>query len=408
MRKYALVISSGCLFSNNMGCNALTYGAVEVLERVAKKLGAEFDYYLVGNPADGVVPPELGAARVRLIDHLPSLGPRGLLKNAYLGTLAQQFAVRDVLDAADLFLDNGWGDSFSDIYGQARLEAMLWNMNFALKRKKPLLLLPQTVGPFAPGFALRKQVERVLRSACGVYVRDPLSHACVQELAPGLEAFQTDDVALFMGYAKRAAPKAGSPVVGINPSGLLWRGGYTGKNQFGLADDYPGVIRALIGRLLSAGAAVELLGHDISGPNAGNRCDDYYVCKLLQREFPACRVAPFFYSPVEAKSYVSGLSLLIGSRMHCCIAAYSSGVPVLPLAYSRKFSGLFSDALAYPHMADLTRSEAPAILETATAMLGSLDTIAAELAAGQRELDRYRDALVDDMAVTIQRGLSRR
>jgi hypothetical protein len=42
--------------------------------------------------------------------------------------------------------------------------------------------------------------------------------------------------------------------------------------------------------------------------------------------------------------------------MHACIAALSSGVPVLPIAYSRKFRGVFG-SLGYPIIADC-RSEA--------------------------------------------------
>lgn len=39
--------------------------------------------------------------------------------------------------------------------------------------------------------------------------------------------------------------------------------------------------------------------------------------------------------------------------MHATIAAFSSGVPVVPTAYSRKFGGLFCDSLQYAYVADL-------------------------------------------------------
>jgi polysaccharide pyruvyl transferase WcaK-like protein len=39
--------------------------------------------------------------------------------------------------------------------------------------------------------------------------------------------------------------------------------------------------------------------------------------------------------------------------MHACIAAFSSGVPVYPIAYSRKFNGLFVETLEYSYMGDL-------------------------------------------------------
>ena len=39
--------------------------------------------------------------------------------------------------------------------------------------------------------------------------------------------------------------------------------------------------------------------------------------------------------------------------MHSTIAAFSSGVPVVPMAYSRKFNGLFIDTLQYPYVSDM-------------------------------------------------------
>ncbi|MBS3960426.1 MAG: polysaccharide pyruvyl transferase family protein, partial [Sandarakinorhabdus sp.] len=43
----------------------------------------------------------------------------------------------------------------------------------------------------------------------------------------------------------------------------------------------------------------------------------------------------------------SGLDFVVAARMHASIAAWSSGVPVLPVSYSRKFEGLYK-ALDYP------------------------------------------------------------
>jgi colanic acid/amylovoran biosynthesis protein len=55
------------------------------------------------------------------------------------------------------------------------------------------------------------------------------------------------------------------------------------------------------------------------------------------------------------------MDFFTGARMHACIAALSSGVPVLPMAYSRKFAGLFG-TLGYHHMADCKTETGPEIL----------------------------------------------
>ena len=55
------------------------------------------------------------------------------------------------------------------------------------------------------------------------------------------------------------------------------------------------------------------------------------------------------------------MDIFSGARMHSTIGAISSGVPVIPVAYSRKFNGLYN-TLEYPYLidakADITCEEA--------------------------------------------------
>ena len=64
-------------------------------------------------------------------------------------------------------------------------------------------------------------------------------------------------------------------------------------------------------------------------------------------------MAPAFLNPIDAKSYISGMDFFMGARMHSTIAAFSSGVPVVPMSYSRKFTGLFNCTLDYDAVVDL-------------------------------------------------------
>jgi colanic acid/amylovoran biosynthesis protein len=148
--------------------------------------------------------------------------------------------------------------------------------------------------------------------------------------------------------------------VGINISGLLFNGGYNGNNLFKLKTDYPALARSLIAAFMTIpGCVVHLISHVIS--NSQYMEDDYRVAAALAKEFPGTIHAPRFATPSEAKGYISSLDFFTGSRMHACIAAFSSGVPVVPIAYSRKFSGLFG-SLAYTQVADCkTQSNAEVI-----------------------------------------------
>jgi polysaccharide pyruvyl transferase WcaK-like protein len=398
---YKLALLSGPVFSNNMGCNALTYGSLEVLSEVAKKLNVEFEYYLLGNPVTGVVPPELASYKITFIEQIPDFSVKGLLRCAYRRNCRELICQADILKKADIYFDNNWGDSFSDIYGRERFNDIFHTLSYAINSGKPLILLPQTIGPFQSD-DVKKRARKILQSAIAVYARDPLSVACAKEILPGVDVFGTIDVAFYMQYKKRDTQKKTGITVGINPSGLLWRGGYTGNNQFGLKDDYQTVIRSIVKYLLSLdGVSVELIGHDIKGPNAGNTADDYYVCKLLQNEFPQCKVGPFFYTPVEAKSYISGLDLLIGSRMHCCIAAYSSGVPVFPLTYSRKFKGLFAEKLGYPYLSELTEDNCEKVLSGMKNIIDQLEHIKMSMPERLHVIERHKEGLIEHLSVKL-------
>src|SRR5690606_20724910 len=81
--------------------------------------------------------------------------------------------------------------------------------------------------------------------------------------------------------------------VGLNISGLLFNGGYTGRNMFALACDYPALARALVGHFASLpGCQVHLIGHVNSHHNAVE--DDYRVAERLAAEFPGTVLAPRF------------------------------------------------------------------------------------------------------------------
>jgi polysaccharide pyruvyl transferase WcaK-like protein len=183
-----------------------------------------------------------------------------------------------------------------------------------------------------------------MERSVAVFARDPLSLAAVAEIAPRAHAYQAIDVAFALPFTQ--APKGPGTRVGINVSGLLYGGGYTGANEFGLTVNYREFTNRLIEALLKMpGVTVELICH-VNAPHMPAD-DDGAAADAVKEQHPAVVRVPNFTSPSAAKSHISGLDFLVGARMHATIAAYSSGVPVLPVSYSRKFEGLYK-ALAFP------------------------------------------------------------
>jgi len=177
----------------------------------------------------------------------------------------------------------------------------------------------------------------------------------VAHLNLGEKFIEATDVAIRLPYDPASYSRNERVRIGLNVSGLLFNGGYTQNNMFNLKADYPTVVRRIIRELLEDESQPEI--HLIGHVNAREMPveDDHRICDALASEFPDTKLAPRFESPSDAKSYISSMDFFAGARMHACIAAFSSGVPVVPMAYSRKFEGLFG-TLGYERTTDC-RSE---------------------------------------------------
>ena len=383
MLTIALILHSAS--NENMGVGALSVSEVAILRRISEARGIPVTIKVI----DGIAkrPPYVTGEDVVIRPARPLRQPLDFFR-----------AIR----SADLVIDIGGGDSFADVYGRRRLTRMFVMKYLIHLAQRPLVLAPQTFGPFC--HRLSRMLARQTIRRCAITVtRDDLSSVCLREMGITGDIIEASDVALRLPYDPPPARAEGGPVrVGINVSGLLMSGGYTRNNMFGLQMDYPQLMRDLLQRFTDHPERCEiyLVPHVISWSGAGGLEDDHAASFRLQKEFPAVIVAPAFTSPSEAKSYIAGMDFFMGARMHACIAAFSAGVPVVPMAYSRKFAGLFG-AMGYDETVDCTSQSAE---EITTRILDAFarrhDLARAQetaLRIGLTRLARYETALGDLM-----------
>lgn len=367
--------------SSNLGVGALTVGNLRIVRGVAAKLGLTPEFTIFCLRDRGAVC--VDDVAVFWLDGKSMIDPR-------------RYAA--ALSGLDCMIDIGGGDSFTDIYPVRRYKWQLWAKLVALARGVPLIFAPQTIGPFLGGTLVKRALNRLarlaMRRARAVVVRDAKSAEAVRAEVPGIEPVYAVDVAFALPW-DQPAPRDGGPLrVGLNVSGLLWNGGHTGKGEFKLGYDYTTLITALIERLLARGdSTVELICHV---NDFGSNEDDGRVADEIAARWPALVRVPDFATPSAAKSHIAGLDFLSGARMHATIAAYSSGVPVVPVSYSRKFEGLFG-SLGYdwlvPHVGmDSTRGIA-LILEAFDRRADLRAEIASGLGKVEARLDAYRTVL---------------
>lgn len=387
------------LDSGNMGCNALTYSAILILEQIAKSLNIDFNYSLFKDIHVHTL------FQYRSLDQnkIKSVPPLITIETKIRAILKRQSAsikyFNESFDACDLFFEIAGGDSFSDIYGIRRPALYQKYHSRIRKLRKPLIFLPQTIGPFKSDRAKRIAASS-LSYATHVFARDPISYEKALEFTKKEHVSGAIDMAFFMDYLPNEKEDI-RPVAGLNPSGLLWNGGYTGANQFGLKADYQELISKIIEELHHENCKIVIVPHVLHGPTYHIE-DDYRVGKMLVEKYPFCKLAPFFYSPVQAKTFISGLDLIIGSRMHCCIAGYSSGVPIYPLAYSQKFKGLFKKKLGYPYGAELQTDNIDTVIGGMRNFLENLTDIQASMPKRLESIVSYKNEFICELTNLIR------
>lgn len=365
--------------SDNLGVGALTASHIPIIRRVAATFGLSVRFKIFGwrdpRPAY-VVGPDIEMHAIRARDLVRPGGLYGALQDC------------------DLVLDISAGDSFADIYGAQRFAYNLLSKLVVLAARRPLALAPQTIGPFDRWWT-RALAVFVMHGARRVVTRDALSSAYLKTMGLADKLLEATDVAFRLPYDRPTKPRNGVTKVGLNISGLLYNGGYSRNNAHGLALDYPALVDRLCAYFVGrTDCELHLVGHVNSETNSVE--DDYRVARRLTERHPGTVLAPMFADPSQAKSYIAGLDFFAGSRMHACIAAFSSGVPVMPMAYSRKFSGLFG-SLGYDHVADcreLDTDGACQMVIDAFSRRGQLRVdLEAALARAEAKLSAYEDFL---------------
>lgn len=355
-----IILANAPLNSGNRGCIALSYTSIYLIDKVMKCAGRKYKLYLTngdfGNDQEKLSINIMGKNFPYTVLGYPLfLSKKEFAKEMVKPNLAK-FRFSSFRNA-DYILDIGQGDSFSDFYGKDRFNMINLIHRHAAFFHKPYCILPQTIGPFETP-TIKAKAAKAIANANMVMARDKLSYQYVINNVPSQKNIKEYiDVAFFLPYKKKELDHQYINV-GLNISALLWHGGYTGNNQFSIKDDYHKIIRSIIDFFLGQeNVRIFLVPHVVGEYDRIE--NDYVVSYNLVEEYdnPRLNLSPFFITPIDAKNFIAGLDFFMGARMHATIAAFSSGVPVVPMAYSRKFNGLFIDTLNYNHLVDLKVDE---------------------------------------------------
>jgi len=141
--------------------------------------------------------------------------------------------------------------------------------------------------------------------------------------------------------------------VGVNVSPLIVR-------RESVSGSVLGGIRLLIDRILSdTNANIALIPHVTMPMDNDHSLLSDIEQSIPERFKPRVWLAGEHFSAAELKYIISKCRLLVCSRTHASIAAYSSGVPALVLSYSVKSAGIAEDLGTSEHVINVSDVGAP-------------------------------------------------
>lgn len=353
MAEAQVLLLGADLQSSNQGVNALSLGTLSAL---SERFSAGYRVRIV-NMDGGTACKTTMLIRGRgvLIEKIqPSkeaLGRSGLrafvsriLPRCGQETVIRRDSLLQLYQEAEFIIDLSEGDSFGETYGLRRLLKQFFYKLPAIALGKSLIMFPQTVGPFDT--ILGKVLARyALNHSRVILTREPYSTAIARGLVREQQkVFEASDMAFLMDPEPVELPllTGKSSFIGVNVSGLLYFGSEHGKSIWS-TDTYRDFLGKIVAALVEeSGEDVVLIPH-VRDPAA--QTDDWSACQQLRQSCTdgvqdRVHIVDAPLSAPQLKCIIGKSEYFIGSRMHSCIAALSTGVPITAVSYSHKFEGV--------------------------------------------------------------------
>lgn len=360
-----------------------------------------------------------GAHAGRRLDRSENL--MNMFAAAHLGTLgsAANRYIREI-DRCEVVLDVSGGDSFSDIYGKKRFMSIARPKLISLRRKIPLVLLPQTYGPFKDE-KLRNLAQRIVRRARMSWARDENSYEVLKELAGKQFDPERHRCGVDMAFGLRSLPprislpqkladlldeeSRRSPLIGLNVSGLIFNDPELAASRYGFMADYRKSKLSFVNTVLrETDATVVLIPHVMA--QHGHYESDPKACETIYNQVPQemkHRIiqAPSSLNQSEVKWVISKMDWFCGTRMHSTIASLSSGVPTATVSYSDKALGVFKTCGQQDYVIDPRQHPTEAVVERLVECYRSRVTAKESLEAYLPKVLQTHDQQVAEIAAAV-------
>lgn len=358
-----VILAGAAPDTGNLGVSALCYSTIANLLEHKESLSVNVlghgshnkqeKFHINGSKSANIV-----AAKHtrRLYDPSSFINIRYSIK---LGPLASKTA--KLFRNSKAILDISGGDSFTDLYGRRRFDAIVLPKIIAVENNIPLILLPQTYGPFNPNGSEIKIAQDLIKRSTLAYARDQYSFEYMKELLGSAFNPETHKQGVDVAFLLPATPfdqvkakgliperEANTEVFGINVSGLIYNDPEAALNQYGIKVDYHQLLEKFITYVLAnSDGDIWLVPHVLA--RFEHFESDAFACEKLKSHFTDAqqkriKVVSGKYDQCEIKGVIAQCDWFTGTRMHSTVGSLSMMVPTAAIAYSGKTRGVFATA----------------------------------------------------------------
>jgi colanic acid/amylovoran biosynthesis protein len=321
------------------GVNTRNKGAELMLRAIASELGEQHD--LAVEPRAGSFEDRLelglrlkvGHPRVReeWFSRAHAILParaRQTLRSRY-GLIFER-DVDAVVDAS--------GFAYSDQFDLRRSLLAAEKNERAKKKGKPVILMPQALGPFVSEDR-RKAFCRIVANSDLVYAREPKSLEYAQNTGCAADKLRLapDFTCLLDGEVPSAFDVSDDLALVVPSKKILTAGDEAVRGS------YLTFLVRTTEQLLARGFDVRILVHERN---------DVATVNALRDAVRARPAVVQYASALHLKGILGTARIVVGSRFHALVSSLSQGVPSLGVGWSHKYEMLFADYGCEAHVVD--------------------------------------------------------
>ena len=260
-----------------------------------------------------------------------SLMPASLKRSVGLVSSSE---IDAVLDAS--------GFAFGDQHPVERTERFANRVERLRTMGKPVILLPQALGPFENP-RIRKAFSKVVNNASHIFARDPVSLEYAQSCSPGATNItQAPDFTNLVEISGLKPRPTGKKACIVPNQRMIEK-----ATDPEMAQAYIPLLCQCISYLKEKGVEAFLLIHG---------SHDAALIEPLQNQLGYSLETVRESDPVEIKRILGESFMVIGSRFHALVSALTQAVPSIATSWSHKYEMLFQDygcpELVLPVVAD--------------------------------------------------------